>query len=91
MIAMSTPMKKRSGKHSRKKGGNKASNAPSKAYQLLLWLADIEDDPQPGKECRPTDAWPGTNKKIRVLAERYERGLPLWHKEDFQWGKDGED
>jgi hypothetical protein len=29
-----------------------------------------------------SDAMPGTKEKLRVLAERVENGLPLWHKED---------
>ncbi len=27
----------------------------------------------------PTDALPGSEEKIRVLAERARLGLPLWH------------
>lgn len=36
-------------------------------------------------ESRPfsaTDAVPGTQEKIRVLVERIEKGLPLWHPAD---------
>jgi len=29
-----------------------------------------------------TDAMPGTDEKLRVLAERVRNGLPLWHPED---------
>jgi len=30
----------------------------------------------------PTDAGPGTTKKVAVLKERYAAGIPLWHKDD---------
>ena len=29
-----------------------------------------------------THAIPGTNEKLRVLAERVRAGLPLWHEQD---------
>jgi hypothetical protein len=30
----------------------------------------------------PADAMPGTDEKVRILEERVNRGLPLWHVED---------
>ncbi|MGD0900548.1 MAG: hypothetical protein ABR915_22170 [Thermoguttaceae bacterium] len=30
----------------------------------------------------PSDAMPGTDEKIRTLAERIRRGVPLWHASD---------
>lgn len=30
----------------------------------------------------PTDAKPGSEEKVRMLAARYAAGLPLWHAED---------
>jgi hypothetical protein len=32
-----------------------------------------------------TDALPGTDEKVDVLAQRIERGLPLWHPSDRLW------
>lgn len=34
-------------------------------------------DPQ-----RPTEAKPGSEDKVRMLAARYAAGLPLWHNDD---------
>ena len=31
---------------------------------------------------RPTDAKPGSEEKVLMLAARYAAGLPLWHTED---------
>jgi hypothetical protein len=31
---------------------------------------------------RPTDAKPGSEDKVLMLAARYSAGLPLWHTED---------
>ena len=31
---------------------------------------------------RPTDAKPGSEDKVLMLAARYTAGLPLWHAED---------
>lgn len=31
---------------------------------------------------RPTDAKPGSEEKVNMLAARYAAGLPLWHSED---------
>lgn len=32
--------------------------------------------------CKPTKAEPGTSAKVKVLAKRAEKGLPLWHPDD---------
>lgn len=32
-----------------------------------------------------TDALPGTEEKIAMLAERVEQGLPLYHPDDRRW------
>jgi hypothetical protein len=50
------------------------------AIKLGFW-----DYEPPEVDCRrfsASDAMPGTKDKLRTLAERVERGLPLWHKED---------
>jgi hypothetical protein len=49
---------------------------------LLDWLAY---EPKPDVKFTPTSALPGSAEKIDVLAERYEQGLPLWHKLDFRY------
>ena len=33
-------------------------------------------------EFRPTEALPGSNEKLEVLAQRVAMGLPLWHPDD---------
>jgi hypothetical protein len=35
----------------------------------------------------PVNYEPGSADKVRVLIQRYEQGLPLWHPEDFTRGK----
>ncbi len=35
----------------------------------------------------PTAALPGSEEKIRVLAQRARRGLPLWHSLDARFGQ----
>lgn len=50
------------------------------AIKLGLWNfepAEIASDEFDG-----TDAMPGTEEKLRVLASRVQRGLPLWHPGD---------
>lgn len=49
---------------------------------VLDWLAY---EPKYDVQFPPTSAAPGSPEKIDVLAERYEQGLPLWHKCDFQY------
>jgi hypothetical protein len=43
---------------------------------------DFEPEPQEVWEYAATEALPGTNQKVKVLALRVELGLPLWHPED---------
>ena len=50
------------------------------AIKLGIW-----DYEPPEVECTlfdPADAMPGTKDKLRVLAERARKGLPLWHLND---------
>lgn len=49
---------------------------------VLEWLAY---EPKADVKFPPTAAEPGSAEKIDVLAERYEQGLPLWHKLDFRY------
>lgn len=50
------------------------------AIKLGVW--DFEPDEVEGGEYTPTSAMPGTGEKLDVLAERVQRGLPLWHNHD---------
>jgi hypothetical protein len=43
---------------------------------------DFEPEEVDGKKYSATHAIPGTREKLRVLAERAESGLPLWHERD---------
>ncbi len=38
--------------------------------------------PEPSGEFSPTEAPAGSREKIAILAERVQRGLPLWHPMD---------
>lgn len=50
------------------------------AIRQGLW----DYEPQEVAEDRfdPTGAMPGTDEKLRVMAERVRAGLPLWHSRD---------
>lgn len=50
------------------------------AIKLGVW--DFEPVEVPPREFQPTDALPGTEEKLQILAERVASGLPLWHPED---------
>jgi hypothetical protein len=50
------------------------------AIKLGWW--DFEPDDQQANDFDPTEALPGSQEKIDVLAERARRGLPLWHRAD---------
>lgn len=44
---------------------------------------NYEPDDAPANEIYDsTNALPGSDKKLEVLAERIQSGLPLWHPED---------
>ncbi len=47
------------------------------AIKLGLW--DYEPPDVEFNKFDASDAMPGTDEKLRVLAERVRRGLPLWH------------
>jgi hypothetical protein len=49
---------------------------------IELYGHDENFEPQSTADFIPTTAPAGTRQKIDVLAERIERGLPLWHPED---------
>lgn len=49
------------------------------------------DDSAQQDEFDSTSALPGSGKKLEVLADRIESGLPLWHPEDrLTYGVDEE-
>ena len=43
---------------------------------------DFEPEQMTEEQFISTEALPGTNEKLDVLAERIRAGLPLWHPED---------
>ena len=47
------------------------------AIKLGIW--DFEPEDQDSDQFDSTRALPGTVEKLDVLAERVQRGLPLWH------------
>jgi hypothetical protein len=50
------------------------------AIKMGLW--DFEPPDVDGSRYDAADAMPGTKEKLKVLAERVAKGLPLWHSED---------
>ena len=50
------------------------------AIKLGFW--DFEPPEVDCGRFDPSDAMPGTKAKLRILAERVENGLPLWHDAD---------
>ncbi|MEY3206122.1 MAG: hypothetical protein RLZZ21_2453 [Planctomycetota bacterium] len=49
---------------------------------IELYGHDENFEPQCTSEFIPTHAPAGSKQKIDVLAERIQRGMPLWHPED---------
>ncbi len=50
------------------------------AIKLGLW--DYEPESVAAARFHATNALPGSNEKLGILAERVKKGLPLWHPED---------
>ena len=50
------------------------------AIKLGIW--DFEPESLAQSRYAATEAMPGTPEKLDILAERLERGLPLWHPSD---------
>lgn len=50
------------------------------AIKMGYW--DFEPPEVPTSQYECTDAMPGSQEKLDVLAERLRTGLPLWHPED---------
>ena len=55
-------------------------NSVLDAIKLGIW--DYEPESRKEGAYDSTHALPGTNDKLAILADRVERGLPLWHPED---------
>jgi hypothetical protein len=52
-------------------------------FEAILECGHDEDFiPQASDDFVATDAPAGSRAKIEILAERVQRGLPLWHPED---------
>jgi hypothetical protein len=50
------------------------------AIKMGIW--DFEPEQSETSEYDATEALPGTDEKLGVLADRVEQGLPLWHPSD---------
>ena len=57
---------------------------PSVLEAIRLGQWDYEPEPVATDHFEACHAMPGTHAKLRMLAERVERGLPLWHPADRQ-------
>ena len=54
-------------------------------FEAILECGHDEDFvPQADEGFAPTDAPAGSPAKIKILAERIQRGMPLWHNHDRQ-------
>lgn len=50
------------------------------AIKMGIW--DFEPSEIEYSKFEAADAMPGTSEKLVILAERAQRGLPLWHAQD---------
>ena len=50
------------------------------AIKLGIW--DFEPKKRKTSEYHATRALPGTNEKLKIMADRVRKGQPLWHPED---------
>lgn len=50
------------------------------AIQLGIW--DFEPKDKDVDQYESTEALPGSNEKLDILAERLAQGYPLWHPSD---------
>ena len=52
-------------------------------FEAILKYGHDEDFvPDDGDDFVPTEAPAGSRKKLDILAERVQQGVPLWHPED---------
>ncbi len=61
-------------------GRNDVPNSVIEAIQLGIW--DYEPDSAGREDFLETDALPGTDEKLSILADRLSQGKPLWHPND---------
>ena len=61
-------------------GGNAVSKSVLDAIQSGQW--DYEPEPEAEHRFSPTEALPGSDEKLKILADRIKQGLPLWHPSD---------
>lgn len=61
------------------KGGH-SPRSVLEAIKMGIW--DFEVREQQPADYSATNALPGTDEKVRVLAQRAAQGLPLWHPQD---------
>ena len=57
-------------------------NSVLEAIKMGLW--DFEPAQVEENQFDSTKAMPGTKEKLKILAQRVQRGLPLWHSQDRQ-------
>jgi hypothetical protein len=50
------------------------------AVKMGFW--DFEPAAMDSSQFDASDAMPGTQEKVAMLAERLSRGMPLWHEAD---------
>jgi hypothetical protein len=55
-------------------------NSVLEAIKLGLW--DFEPENVDETRFASTKAMPGTHEKLAILAQRVQKGLPLWHSQD---------
>ena len=55
-------------------------NSVIEAIQQGIW--DYEPEETGEDQFNSTDALPGTDEKLKILADRLSDGKPLWHPED---------
>jgi hypothetical protein len=57
-------------------------NSVLEAIKMGIW--DFEPRQVQETQFDSTKAMPGTKEKLRILADRVQSGLPLWHSQDRQ-------
>ena len=62
------------------KGSTTVHRSILDAIKEGLW--DYEPEEIDDSQFDSTRAMPGTDEKLEILADRVERGLPLWHSSD---------
>ena len=67
-------------KRVRAKGSSIVPKSVLDAIKQGVW--DFEPTEVTEKHFDATEAMPGTDEKLEILAARVQAGLPLWHKQD---------